>query len=473
MLGFNSMNKSQLRKLAIRRAQGGLKHEEYQRRRRELITDIVDGNLAVVREAPPPRPTPESLPEASGVSPETLVEQSRANGLRSIPAYYYFAGAASFCILILIWALWPSADQSASGPVAAPPPVQQISPTRTLVESFLALRDYSESSVNDFANSWQRLSDHDRDQARNELWFRSLTRSIRDEVKTQRALSQITASEDTQAKIDRLYQLGETLEITHQLPNRSQATTAVTTTDISETETTATDQPAQSNTAVAENVTAEQTETQETSPVTAESTSTVSETATAREWLAAQSAEDFSLQIFAVNKLAKVEQLMTQNPDHAFQILAAESAQPKYRVYLGSYPDKAQAAIAFTGLPDDVKKAAGQALIKSFADIRNSLGISTTQPVATSANAPASMLYTLQLFASDNRGNAQTLSQQFSALNLEFHEISDSPSAYRVLYGRYATPELAEQARDQLPADLLGRIGKPIVKSLEELGLQQ
>jgi len=63
------MNKSQLRKLAIRRAQGGLKLEEYQRRRRDLITGIVDGTLAIVREAPLPRPTPESLPETSGVSP--------------------------------------------------------------------------------------------------------------------------------------------------------------------------------------------------------------------------------------------------------------------------------------------------------------------------------------------------------------------------------------------------------------------
>ena len=472
MLGFNSMNKSQLRKLAIRRAQGGLKLEEYQRRRRDLITDIVDGTLAVVREAPPPRPTPESLPEASGVSPETLVEQSRANGLRSIPLHYYFAGAASFCILILIWALWPNADQSATGPVTASPPVQQISPTRTLVESFLALRDYSELSVNDFENSWQHISDQDRDQARTELWFRSLTRSIRDEVKTQRALAQITTSEDTTAKIDRLYQLGETLEITHQLPTRSQATTTVTATDSTETESTTSDQPAEINTAAQDNVAAEQTETQETSPTVTGPKASPSETATAREWLAAQSAEDFSLQIFAVNKLAKVEQLITLHPDYAFQILATASAQPKFRVYLGSYPDKAQAAVAFTGLPDDVKKATGQALIKSFADIRKSLEISTTLPPAVAASSSASEQYTLQLFASDNRDNAHALTQQFSALNLELHEISDSPSAYRVLHGRYASPELAKQARDQLPADLLGRIGKPLIKSLEELGLK-
>ena len=391
--------------------------------------------------------------------------------MRSIPIYYYFAGAASFCILILVWALWPSVDQSVTGPVTAPPPVQQISPTRTLVESFLALRDYSESSVNEFESRWQQLSDQDRDQARNELWFRSLSRSIRDEVKTQRALSQITVSEDTKAKIDRLYQLGETLEITHQLPSRSQETTAPTTTESAETETTMSDQSAQTNTGVQENVTSEHTVAQESSPVITESITTPSETATAREWLAAQSAGDFSLQIFAVNKLAKVEQLMTQHPDHAFQILASESAQPKYRVYLGSYPDKAQAGLAFTSLPDDVKKAAGQALIKSFADIRKSLEFSTTLPAAA-VNSSASEQYTLQLFASDNRDNAQALIHQFSALNLEFHEISDSPSAYRVLHGRYASPELAQQARDQLPSDLLGRIGKPLVKSLEELGVK-
>ena len=122
MLGSNSMNKSQLRKLALRRAQGGLKLEEYQRQRRELVDEIINGKLAVVRETPPPRPTPVPMPESNGVSLQTLHEQNTDGGVRSIPLHYYFAASASVCIIILIWALWPGADKPTTAPVSPPPP---------------------------------------------------------------------------------------------------------------------------------------------------------------------------------------------------------------------------------------------------------------------------------------------------------------------------------------------------------------
>ena len=192
------MNKSQLRKLAVRRAQDGLTAEEYLRRRHQLIDQIIRGELAIEREVPPPRP----VPVTDGTAAPGLTPDSTDGGPRNMPLHYYFAAAATICVLILIWALWPGADRPATPPSVPPPPVQKISAARTLVESFLALRDFSETAVTAFEESWQQLDGPDREQARHALWFRSLSRSIRDEVKTQRALAQLDASEDNQARIE-------------------------------------------------------------------------------------------------------------------------------------------------------------------------------------------------------------------------------------------------------------------------------
>ncbi len=471
------MYKSQLRKLAIRRAQGGLNLEEYGRRRRILIEEIINGNLAIEREVPTQRPN-HALNTDNQTAPFEL-EQHTVESPRSIPLHYYFAAGASVCVLVLIWALWPMADKPAPAPVPPAPAVQKISIARTLVESFLALRDYSEASVSEFERGWQQLESQDREQARNELWFRSLSRSIRDEVKTQRALAQLAESEDSKARIDRLYQLAQTLDISNQLPSRGQTPAPSATSQSEQSEASDTSQQALPTSEGLAGDTSEQTseQTDQSGESTVSDTATAASddaTPTAREWLTMQPLEAYSLQIFAVNKLARVEELIARHPDHAFQILAKDGSEPRYRVYLGSYTDKQQASDAFDRLADDVKKAAGSALVKSFAEIRLQLSLETpagneAQPGTDSAVAQ----YTLQLFASDNHDNAQALTRQFNALGLELHELSDNPAAYRVLYGRFENADLALKAGDGLPPELLKRIGKPLVKSLTELSLTQ
>ncbi len=462
------MNKSQLRKLALRRAQGGLNLEEYHKRRRALIDEIVNGTQPIEREIPAPRPAPVAHSDTESTSAADGQYADKCS--RSFPLHYYFATGATVSILILIWALWPVADKPLPAPAPPVPPVQQISAARTLVESFLALRDYSEVSVGEFEDNWQRLDPRDRENARNELWFRSLSRSIRDEVKTQRALAQLAASGDSAARIERLYRLARTLEITHQLPSRTQAPSPAppAATESTGPETTA---PVQQN---AGQPNPEQETLQDRAAPDTLPTPAGSDTATAREWLAMQPDEAFSLQIFAVNKLLRVEQLMAQHPDLAFQILATDGAVPRFRVYFGSYADRRQAEQAFAGLAENVKKAAGKALIKSFAEIRTQLAGSTQSSDDTQAapGAPAAK-FTLQLFASDNRGNALALTRQFSRLGLKLHEMSGTGAAYRVVYGRFSSTGQARQAGAQLPKELRDRIGTPLVKSLADLGLEQ
>jgi|GEM_PF-2125239 len=468
------MNKSQLRKLAIRRAHGGLNLEEYLRRRHELIDQIVTGKLPIEREIPPPRPSP-SAADAGGQSEISNLEQLSGDGSRRVPLHYYFAAGATLCILILIWALWPATERSTPLPTPSPPPVQKISAARTLVESFLALRDYSESAVAEFERGWQQLDSQDQERARAELWFRSLGRNIRDEVKTQRALAQLADSTDSTARIDRLYRLANTLGIASQLPTRSQPQPATATPDKSAAASAPDNEPpapAVSESATSDTGLPASARLPQQVP-TATASNHGDNTATAREWLAGQSAEAFSLQIFAVNKLARVEQLMARHPNLGFQILATDGAEPRFRVYLGSYPDPQQAAQAFDGLAQDVKQAAGKALVKSFADIRAQLAASAADVHLQPAAVAAPPQYTLQLFASDNRDNALVLSHQFSALGLELHELPGSPSPYRVVYGRFASKDLARQARAGLPPELLGRIGTALVKSLSELGISQ
>jgi SPOR domain len=92
------------------------------------------------------------------------------------------------------------------------------------------------------------------------------------------------------------------------------------------------------------------------------------------------------------------------------------------------------------------------------------------EPGGGQAVGPAPpLVYTLQVFASSSRENADRLVARYQALDLRV-QVSDGETArYRVLYGRFDSPEAGREASARLPATLLEEVGKPLLREITEI----
>ena len=88
-------------------------------------------------------------------------------------------------------------------------------------------------------------------------------------------------------------------------------------------------------------------------------------------WLAQQNAENFTLQLFALNNLDNVNQLQARHPELSLYVHAAIDSASRYRVLYGSFPAAEAAKEAFHGLPKDVIAAAGSPVVKTIAEVRS------------------------------------------------------------------------------------------------------
>jgi septal ring-binding cell division protein DamX len=455
------LDKSQLRRLALDFADGQIPGREYRARRRELIDGIIDGSEPIQRE---PRPTAVprelttvrlNLPPAAG---------------SGFPWPLALGGASAVCVVVVAaLLLWPADDPPPPAPSAPSVPAVGLSPARALVESFVARRNFAIEAVGDFEEQWDQLAQGDRDEARGSLWFGSLVRALRDEIKSQKALSGLAGGDAALLRARRIAALGEHLRIAEQLP------------DVDETspqagETAVTDTAGQAPESVAQAPPTEPAATASQADESTPATATVpsSETPTGREWLARQNETDLTLQLFAVNDLDRVEQLMAAHPDLVVRILATDGATPRYRVFHGIFTDEASARGAFDALPADLTGASGGAIVKSIAAVRDDLAGRAVAAPAPPTSRPASGTqdkgYTLQLFASGNRGNAEALIEAFPALPLQLRELNGDVAPFRVTYGRFDSEDSARAASSELPAQLLAKIGKPLAKRMTDTG---
>ena len=86
---------------------------------------------------------------------------------------------------------------------------------------------------------------------------------------------------------------------------------------------------------------------------------------------------------------------------------------------------------------------------------------------AIPAAGPA-IAYTLQVFASTSRENVDRLVTRYQSLDLRIHISDGDTTRYRVLYGRFDSPQAAQEASAKLPAAMLEKVGKPLLREASE-----
>ena len=445
------MNKSQLRKLAREHALDRLGDDEYRERRRSLIDGIVEGEVAIVREAALPPPPPPSTNEATI---ETNLERE-AEKPKLSPVYI---GIGVVVVGLLVWFFLPSGKPrapDAGTTVQVPLPMPQISRARALVEEFVASKDWSEFSLSRFRESWGALSEADRKEALGSRWFNDLTNAISEEIKTQNALVGFDNSGDAARTGQRLADFAAFLGVAGDVTEfkENAATTEETVAPAATMEET-----------VAPAAPMEETVASAAPPENARVSTrkTVSTTSGAR-WLEEQPADALTLQLFAVNHTDKIQEIISANPEIDLQVLVSAQTEPRYRVVYGTFDSAETARKAHASLPESIRRAQPTPLVKTIRGLR---GDEASADWLAGLDADK---YTLQLFATDNADGARRLISTYSSLELSLLDTTDTRSRYRVLYGEFDSETSAKGAVVGLPEGLIRDAGKPLVKSVGEL----
>jgi hypothetical protein len=403
------MKNSQLRRLAKDYAAGRLDYDEYTRERGELIDAIVAGDITIESSA-------ESTADF-GVSAPV----DRRSRVTPIPL---IIGA---CVVIgILWAFLNPRQTTtpATQSTSDKRPWQRVSAARALVEDFLGTRDWSGESLANFRDHWNALTPNEQAEAREAPWFRRLAEALGEEINAHKALAEFDGSGLSTTTGRRLAAFGEFLGIDAEIPDASAP------------------EPAHGL------------QTQPEAPLSGS------------QWLAAQRDEDYTLQLFAVNHLDKLEHLTTNHPDVPLYLLAFEGREPHFRLLHGIFPSEEQARLAYQALPAELRGQTPDPNVRRIGDLRDER---RSQPTAGSASsADPAIAYTLQIFASSNKDNVDRLVSRYQALDLRVHISDDETARYRVLYGHFDSRQAAQDASARLPATMLEEVGAPLLRESSE-----
>jgi len=186
-------------------------------------------------------------------------------------------------------------------------------------------------------------------------------------------------------------------------------------------------------------------------------------------WLAAQEPSNFSLQLFALNHLDRVERLIAAYPDLDLKVIATHQSAPRYRVLYGSFTSEAAARGAYAALPSGVRREQPVPLVKGIAALRGGSPPDVATVAADWLARQDRGKYALQIFVSNTGENVARLVAEFPGLGLEVHEASAGRYRYRVLLGSFASEAAARRAAGKLPPSLIKEAGKPVPKIIAEL----
>lgn len=404
------MNRSQLRRLARDYARGRLEYDEYVRERDALIDGIVSGTIAI-----------ESMADSTG---DFAAEPSLDKQIRSTPLPLILGACIVIAVIWVFLARLDTAPPDERDPSASEQfPGKRASAARILVEEFLTTRDWSGESLAAFRESWNALTPNEQAEARSAPWFRRLTEALTEEINAHKALAEFDGSGLSTTTGRRLATFGEFLGIDAQLPKPSAQER----------------QPAPTGTGDA---------------------------LSGLQWLAEQDDETYTLQLFAVNHLDTLERLIANHPDVALHLLTFEGRLPRYRMVHGAFTNEAQARAAHRELPAELRGEQSDPFVRRIGEIREELQ-AAAGAVAQPAPEPPPV-YTLQLFASTSRENVERLVHRYQTLDLRVHTIDGETTRYRVLYGRFESPEAAQAASAKLPATMLEEVGTPLLRETSE-----
>jgi septal ring-binding cell division protein DamX len=465
--------RSQLRRLALQFYIGEIDEVDYGRRRRTLLDGISDGDIAIAREAPP-------TPAPMSTEPPPVTPAPR----RGVPFSPLHVLVGLVFVAVAAWVLRPPSDtpddtpRASAGTTARPTtiPTRTISEARTLVETFLAVRNWSAPAIGQFEMSWAALPAEQRDDARTSGWYRNLVKATRDELKTQKALAEFDKNGTAPAMAIRLAAFHAYLGGAPETFAATAPAGAGVVARAQEPESRTAAPPARLPAPPPARSSSDP------APATPSPRPTGEGPADGRTWLAAQDDEAYTLQLFALNHLDRIERLMARHPDLEMHVVADEAGAPRYRVLLGSFPSEPKAWAAHARLPYDIQALQARPLVKTFAELRPASEPGASEPGPSEAPAATARVvhddwlelasgdhYTLQLFASERRDRIELLLAANPALDLQVVQTHAGRTLYRVLLGTYASPEAAAQASAALPEELVRETGRPLVKTIAEL----
>jgi len=419
--GGGTLHPSQLRRLARAYADGEIGREDYLVQRRALLEAISAGTLAIEREEPPgaaPSERPSPPPPAPPPGPR-------------IPLRRAAAALAVVLAVLLVWVLLPEPARDTAPPSPAAPPAvpqRQISAARSLVEAFLAEKDWSAAALSGLEQAWRELPAGERQAAAGRPWLRRLANALRQELRTQQALAEIDSSGAAEASIERLRRLAGTLGVVLAPPPGAPVSPPA--------------PPA-------------------APPASAPPPPAAPPPQSGASWLAAQPPERYTLQLFAVEHLDRVERLIAAHPRLGFRVVASDGDSPRYRVLYGSFASAEEARRAYGALPEALRREQPNPLVRRFAEL------TTATSRARQPATPGG--YTLQVLASNDRANAERLIAAYPRLALRLRETPGAALRYRVLLGHFPSDAAARRALAGLPAELLRAAGTPLVKRIEDL----
>ena len=152
------MNKSQLRRLALDYAHGQIGWDAYRESRAALLDDLASGRARIVRETPV-IDIDVTQPSAFVPGQPQMPEPRPGPPPRVVLSPLHMGVGAALLVLLAVAGVW----LFSAGDVPPPPaamtatPAPAISPARSLVERFVAEKDFSERSLSAFEASWSAL----------------------------------------------------------------------------------------------------------------------------------------------------------------------------------------------------------------------------------------------------------------------------------------------------------------------------
>jgi septal ring-binding cell division protein DamX len=414
------MNKSQLRRLARDYASGRVEHDEYLRMRGTLIDAIVTGEVSI------------ESPAGSVAEPALAPPPERR--IRATPVALV---AGTLAVIVFVWMVLSSQRTNAPSPGshgdADQVPELRVTAARTLVNDFLATRDWSTESLAMFRELWNALTPNEQADARAAPWFRRLAEALREEINAHTALTESDGKGLSTTTGKRLAAFGEFLgidaEITHlqspdpAAPDRPDALPA-----------------------------------REQKPLSGS------------QWLEAQPGGNYTLQLSAVDHLDRLEPLIASHPEVPLYLLAWPGQQPRFRLLHGSFASEEQARLAYGTLPAALRGQAQGPFVRRIDYLREELrgdhrGMS---PVTADPVTQPLPVYTLQVFASSSRENVDRLVARYQGLHLRVHISGGDSTPFRVLYGTFDSPQAAQEAAAKIPATMLEEVGKPLLRDISE-----